>query len=93
MTGKARKLFEWVWLLALLEEAQISMDECRDTPMFRQDLKNALNRFEAILDKTFSSPQMLHYYLKQNGAESTEGIRTQINIIKQEFIKLLESDA
>ena len=93
MTDKQRKLFEWVWLLALLEEAQLSMDECRDTPMFRQDLKNALNKFEAILDKTFSSPQMLDYYLKQNGADSTEGIRTQINIIKQEFIKLLESDA
>lgn len=92
MTTKQRKLFEWVWLLALLEEAQLSMDECRDTPMFRQDLKMALNKFEDILDKTFSSPQMLDYYLKQNGADSTEGIRTQINIIKQEFIKLLENE-
>lgn len=86
MTQKESKLFHFIFLLSLLEEAQICMDEVQDSPLYRQSLKNALNGFERELNKLFESPMAMNFYIKEGGGSGTEKIREMFNEIKTAFL-------
>ena len=91
MTQKKQHSFEIIWLLSLLEEAQISMDNIQGSPMYKQWFKNALNGFDRALDKLYQQEQLKVFYLKENGADSTEVIRKNLDIVKQEFLKAINN--
>lgn len=91
MTQKQSKIFEFIFLLSLLEEAQICMDEVQDSPLYRQSLKNALNTLQKHLDALFESPLAMNFYIKEGGGSGTEKIREMIHDIKVQFFKQIHN--
>ena len=93
MTQKESKIYDFIFLLSLLEVAQLCIDNVQDSPLFRQNLKNAINNTQRQLDLLFESPMAMQFYVKEGGGAGTEQLTKIIHEVKKEFLKQATGDS